>query len=151
MYTVYNSEQRSRPTRNTSCVSCVVYGVCVVCGVWCVVCHMSCVLCGVSWVICDITRTVNLRSNTVHKHAKHRVCVTGWRRLIGSPKLQIIFLKRATKYRSILLKITYKDKGSYESSPPCMWHMSCVVNGMSYVICDIARAINLRSNIVDHT
>ena len=27
---------------------------------------------------------------------------TGWRRLIGSPNLQIIFLKRATKYRSLL-------------------------------------------------
>jgi len=44
---------------------------------------------------------------------------TGWRRLIGSPKLQIIFHKRATKYRSFLRKMTYKDKGSYESSPPC--------------------------------
>jgi len=44
---------------------------------------------------------------------------TGWRRLIGSPKLQIIFHKRATKYRSLLPKMTYKDKGSYESSPPC--------------------------------
>jgi len=42
---------------------------------------------------------------------------TGWRRLIGSPKLQIIFHKRATKYRALLLKMTYKDKGSYESSP----------------------------------
>ena len=51
------------------------------------------------------------------------VCVpyfdTGWRRLIGSPKLQIIFHKRATKYRALLRKMTYKDKGSYESSPPC--------------------------------
>jgi len=48
------------------------------------------------------------------------VCVlyTGWRRLIGSPKLQIIFHKRATKYRSLLQKMTGKDKGSYESSPP---------------------------------
>ena len=45
---------------------------------------------------------------------------TGWRRLIGSPKLQIIFHKRATKYRSLLRKMTYKDKGSYESSPPCI-------------------------------
>ena len=27
---------------------------------------------------------------------------TGWRRLIGSPKLQIISHKRATKYRSLL-------------------------------------------------
>ena len=51
-----------------------------------------------------------------------RECVrgdTGWRRLIESPKLQIIFHKRATKYRSLLRKMTYKDKGSYESSPPC--------------------------------
>ena len=45
------------------------------------------------------------------------VCYTGWPRLIGSPKLQIIFHKRATKYRSLLRKMTYKDKGSYESSP----------------------------------
>jgi len=44
--------------------------------------------------------------------------VTGWRRLIGSPKLQIIFHKRATKYRSLLRKMTYKDKGFYESSHP---------------------------------
>jgi len=44
---------------------------------------------------------------------------TGWRRLIGSPKLQIIFHKRATKYRSLLRKMACKDKGSYESSPPC--------------------------------
>ena len=46
-------------------------------------------------------------------------CVTGWQRPIGSPKLQIIFPKRATKYRALLRKMTYKDKGSYESSPPC--------------------------------
>ena len=44
---------------------------------------------------------------------------TGWRRLIGYPKLQIIFHKRATKYRSLLRKMTYKDKRSYESSPSC--------------------------------
>ena len=44
---------------------------------------------------------------------------TGWRRLIGSPNLQIIFHKRVTKYRSLLRKMTFKDKGSYESSPPC--------------------------------
>ena len=44
---------------------------------------------------------------------------SGWRRLIGSPKLQIIFHKTANKYRSLLQNMTYKDKGSYESSPPC--------------------------------
>ena len=48
------------------------------------------------------------------------ICDTGWRRLIGSPKLQIILHKRATKCRSLLRKMTYKDKGSYESSPPCI-------------------------------
>jgi len=37
----------------------------------------------------------------------------------SSPKLQIIFHKRATKCRSLSRKMTYKDKGSYESSPPC--------------------------------
>jgi len=42
-----------------------------------------------------------------------------WRRRIGSPKLQIIFHKRATNCRSLLRKMTYKKKGSYESSPPC--------------------------------
>jgi len=50
--------------------------------------------------------------------ATYRDRSTGWRRLIGSPKLQIIFHKRANKYRSLLRKMTYKDKGSYESSPP---------------------------------
>jgi len=47
------------------------------------------------------------------------LCITGWRRLMGSRKLQIIFHNRATKYRSLLQKMTYKDQGSYESSPPC--------------------------------
>ena len=48
------------------------------------------------------------------------ISYTGWRRLIESPKLQIIFHKRETKYRALLRKMTYKDKGSYESSPPCI-------------------------------
>jgi len=56
---------------------------------------------------------------------------TGWRRLIGSPKLQIIFRKRATKYRSLLRKMTYKTKGSYESSPPCT--RCCVIYTNIYI------------------
>ena len=72
-------------------------------------------------------RTKLRRTRTVQKSpAGHQVfwvliktqSDTGWQRLIGSPKLQIIFHKRATKYRSLLRKMTYKDKGSYESSPP---------------------------------
>ena len=55
------------------------------------------------------------------------VCIdTGWPRLIGSPKLQIIFHQRAIEYRSLLRKMTYKDKGSYESSPPCIYLRLCV-------------------------
>ena len=59
------------------------------------------------------------------------ICImdTGWRRFIGSPKLQIIFHKRATKYRSLLRKMPYKDKGSYESSLPCT-HIGCLVDIM---------------------
>jgi len=57
----------------------------------------------------------NRRNEKEGKQKAH----TGWRRLIGSPKLQIICHKRATKYRSLLRKMTYKEKGSYESSPPC--------------------------------
>jgi len=44
---------------------------------------------------------------------------TGWRRLTGSPRLQIILHKRGTKYSSLLRKMTLQDEGSYESSPPC--------------------------------
>ena len=93
-------------------------------------------------VSCLCRKSTTLYSTYIHIHRKltylqHRIysCEkdddTGWRRLIGSPKLQIIFHKRATKYRSLLRKMTYKDKGSYESSPPCTQKydvMSCVLN-----------------------
>ena len=51
----------------------------------------------------------------------HIPLVTGWRRLMGSPELQIIFHRRAIKYMSLLQKMTYEDKGSYEYSTPCMY------------------------------
>jgi len=57
----------------------------------------------------------------------HMCLITGGRRLIGSPKLQINFHKRAPKYRALLRKMTYKDKGSYESSPPCTMHHMCLI------------------------
>jgi len=44
---------------------------------------------------------------------------TGWRRPIGCLKSQDSFRKRATNYRALLRKMTYKDKASYGSSPPC--------------------------------
>ena len=68
-----------------------------------------------------------------------KVVGTGWRRLIGCIKLQIIFRKRATNYTALLRKMTYKDKASYDSTPPCIpmgveiggifecvyWNVSC--------------------------
>ena len=59
---------------------------------------------------------------------------TGWRRLIGSPKVWIIFHKRATKYRSLLRKRTYKDKGSYESSPLCSPGQTLIHDGAMWVV-----------------
>jgi len=45
---------------------------------------------------------------------------TGWRRLIGCLKVQVIFRKRATNYRALLRKMTYEDQVSYDSTPPCI-------------------------------
>jgi len=45
--------------------------------------------------------------------------VTGWRRPIKCLVSLILFHKRATKHRALLREMTYKDKASYESLPPC--------------------------------
>jgi len=71
----------------------------------------------------------------VYEHMCMAHSSTGWRRLIGSPKLQIIFHKRATKYTSLLRKMTYKDKGSYESSPPCSKFKAWLI-----FICDVTHS-----------
>ena len=74
------------------------------------------------------TEDVDICTNSLHtvcaridrwQKTTYQYIDTGWRRLIRSPKLQIIFHKRATKNRSLLREMTYKDKGSYESLPPC--------------------------------
>ena len=44
---------------------------------------------------------------------------TGWRRTIGCLKF---FRKRATNYRALVQKMTYEDKASYDSTPPCTLH-----------------------------
>ena len=54
---------------------------------------------------------------------------TGWPRLIGCLKLQVIFRKKATNNRALLRKITCKDEASYASSPPCnTCTTSCMLN-----------------------
>ena len=44
---------------------------------------------------------------------------TGWRRLIGCLKLQVMFRKRATNYRALLQKTTCEDMAPYDPTPPC--------------------------------
>jgi len=86
------------------------------------VCLLSDSFTCVTWLIC-VGQMWRLGYYLCHVWYDSFMCVfggTGWRRLIGSPKLQIIFHKIATKYRSLLRKMTCKDKGSYESSPPCI-------------------------------
>ena len=69
-----------------------------------------------------------VKSHTWSSHVPHWVNVqsshllmasTERRRPIGFLKLQVIFRKRAMNYRALLRKITYRDKASYGSSPPC--------------------------------
>jgi len=55
----------------------------------------------------------------------HQYCTAGWRRCIGCLKLQVSFRKKATNYRTLLWKITSKDKASYGSSPPCTLLCRC--------------------------
>jgi len=49
---------------------------------------------------------------------EYRIQDTEWCRPIGCLKLQVIFCKRATKYRALWQKMTYQDQVSYGSSPP---------------------------------
>ena len=50
---------------------------------------------------------------------KTQIHSTEWRRPIGCLELQVSFRKSATNHRSLLLKMTSKDKASYGSLPPC--------------------------------
>jgi len=72
----------------------------------------------------------DLHSQSLHWmiwiHWPSRDC-TGWQRLIGSPKLQIIFHKRAIKYRSLLRKMTCKDKGSISLRHPVPRAVVCAL------------------------
>jgi len=66
------------------------------------------------WDSNNITRQIPLKM--LHPTS---VSTTGWRRPLGCLKLQVIFRKRATNYRALWQKTTYKDKVSCGSSPPC--------------------------------
>ena len=71
-------------------------------------------------------------------HLYARGDATGWRRPIGLLKLQVIVRKRATNGRALLPKITYTDKASYGSSPPCnaaAYRSSCTLAHIRVCAC----------------
>ena len=71
----------------------------------------------------SVLHSVVLLKETRHKLFKFVVSVlivTKWPRLIECLQLQVSFHKRATSYRALLQKITYTDKASYDSTPPCI-------------------------------
>ena len=68
------------------------------------------------WPI-KIRHPMSLHFTSLYTNHSH---VTGWRRPIGCLKLQVIFRKKATDYRALLRKMTYEDKASYDSTPPCI-------------------------------
>jgi len=81
---------------------------------------------------CIYLEVLRDRVNKVGKlsHGKERACVCIFIHMkmhifvytgsgTGCLKLRVIFRKRATHYRALLLKVTYEDKAFYGSSPPC--------------------------------
>jgi len=74
---------------------------------------------------CNTLQHITSHCNTLQHTATHHKYFlihqqhTGWRKCIDYLKLQVIFRKRATNYRALLRKITYKDTASYDSTPPC--------------------------------
>ena len=67
-----------------------------------------------SYILCLRTPNIYMRANM------HANVGTRCRRHIGCLMLQVNFRKRATNYRALLRKMTYKDKAFCGSSPPCM-------------------------------
>ena len=76
------------------------------------------------WVMSRVRMSHATHMNeSCHTHERvlsHRPrASTGWQRLTVCLKLQVIFHKRATNYKALLRKMTYKDKAYYDSTPPC--------------------------------
>jgi len=68
--------------------------------------------------------------------------ITGWWRLIGCFKLRVIFRKRTTNSRALLRKMTYEDKTSYDSTPPC--------SGFIYWVATISRLLQINVSFAEH-
>ena len=67
---------------------------------------------------CHMYATKSIISNMVK--SEHPVPNTEWRRCIGCLKLQIAIRKTATNYRVLFREMTYENKATFASLPPCM-------------------------------
>ena len=67
----------------------------------------------------------------------HCDCRNGWRRCTERRTLQVSVRKRATNYRTLLQKETYKDQTSYASSPPCRRAVQRALTLTDSSCCDI--------------
>jgi len=143
-----------------ACVCWSIYRICMcvcVCVSICLsVCYsglhlsLSVVLC-VCVCVCVCVRVCVYKTRSVGVSSIPSNAATGWRRLSGSSKLQIIFHKRATKYRSLLLKMTYKDKASYESSPPCIrrtYVCACVYVCVCVCVCACVAGMRVCAQVI---
>ena len=60
------------------------------------------------------------RNHLIVTNPYMRYACTGWRRCVGCLKGLVSFRKRATNFKALVLKMTYKDKAPYDATPPCM-------------------------------
>jgi len=64
-------------------------------------------------------RTLQRATTYPSRNPNRNTQSTGWWRFMGCLTWQVIFRKRATNYRALLRKITYKDTACYGSLPLC--------------------------------
>jgi len=128
------------------CCMCVCVHVCAcACACTCAcACACACVCVRVYVYVLTYTHMkICVYTHVVHQTASGRIVLicaracacacSGWQRLIGYLKLQVIFSKRATNYRAPFRKMTYKDKASYRSWPPCITQAVCTWSMCAFV------------------
>jgi len=86
------------------------------------------------------TRDTHTRETHTRERERdtHSLCLTlsltRWQRCIGGLEWQVSFRKRATNYWAVLREMTYQDKASYGSSPPCTSLLISIRKRTAYMI-----------------